>query len=356
MLWKPQPGSVASAAEFTRARSLIMEIHRSEPWNPWIREDRAEEYEAAFTVFGQWARAEPGFRQKTREEFRAEHDQWLADLDARTKAETARRRQEQAARAVAYDPERALARLAFLEQRAALAAAFEERDGIASRQLYPAMPEDARQQRLAELDQTTADITAVVQELGRRAGDAETVADENGWLPSERREFFLHVFAAGRAEEIRKLRARVPRQQAELKPAAGRVKRVPVRDALARDRGRLAFLEAIPPLTAADMCSECATPASWHGYRWELSEANSDRGPCPAWPQWRQRLDKAREMLRASAGRHPSPPPPKPQPLAVIPGGLPIEEVIARLTAIQAGHPGATVRRGRGNQWEIWPP
>jgi len=43
------------------------------------------------------------------------------------------------------------------------------------------------------------------------------------------------------------------------------------------------------------------------------------------------------------------------RPIAVIDSGLPIEEV-ARLNAVQAGHPGAQVRRGGGNSWEIWPP
>jgi hypothetical protein len=32
MLWKPRSGATASAAEFTEARSLIMEIHALEPW------------------------------------------------------------------------------------------------------------------------------------------------------------------------------------------------------------------------------------------------------------------------------------------------------------------------------------
>jgi hypothetical protein len=357
MLWKPRPGGVASAAEFTRARSLIMEIHRLDQWNPWIREDRDREYEAAIAIFGQWTRAEPGFRQKTSEEVQAEHEQWLPGLDARIKAETTRRRQEQAVRAAAYDPERARARLALLEQQARLAAAGEERDGIASRQLYPAMPEDARKQRLADLDQTIADINTAAQDLAARAGDVEAVADENGWLPSERREFVLHVFAARRVQEIRELRERVTRQQAELKATGSQAERAPIGDALRKDSRRLEFLEAIPPLTATDMCSECVTPANWHGYRWQLSEANPDRGPCPAWPQWKQRLDEVREMLRASAARQSGPPPPpEPRPLAVIPGGLPIEEVITRLTAIQADNPGATVRRGRRNQWEIWPP
>jgi len=33
--------------------------------------------------------------------------------------------------------------------------------------------------------------------------------------------------------------------------------------------------------------------------------------------------------------------------------GVPIEEVVARLTTMQAGHPGAEVRQGRGHRCEI---
>jgi hypothetical protein len=102
MLWKPLPGATTSAAEFSHARSLVMEILGSEAWNPWVMEDRAAEYEAALAVFGQWTRAEPGFRRKTSVERQADHERWLADLQAITKAETARRDQEHAARAASY--------------------------------------------------------------------------------------------------------------------------------------------------------------------------------------------------------------------------------------------------------------
>src|SRR5262245_54956637 len=99
MLWTPLPRAAASAAEFTQARSLVMEIRALEAWNPWVLDDRAEEYEAAMAVFGQWTRAEPGFRRKTPEELAAEHERRLAELEVTTKAETARRDQEHAARA-----------------------------------------------------------------------------------------------------------------------------------------------------------------------------------------------------------------------------------------------------------------
>jgi hypothetical protein len=49
------------------------------------------------------------------------------------------------------------------------------------------------------------------------------------------------------------------------------------------------------------------------------------------------------------------PGPPKPKPIAVIPSGLPIADIMARLAEIQTDHPDAEVRRGRANRWEIWP-
>lgn len=356
-LWKPRPGATASASEFTRARSLIMEIHELEQWNPWVREDRAGEYEAAAAVFRQWTRAEPGFRQKTNEEFQAEHDQWLAGLDAENKAEAARRDREHTTRAASYDAERAQARLQLLEQQAALTGAIGKRDGITARELFPAMPEEARQQRLAELGTHIAAITATVEDLTHRVGDAETVADECGWLPSERREYALQLFAARRVTEVRELREHVTGQRAELTAAKDRAERTRIRDDLRKNTQRLEFLEAIPPMSAADMCSECASPARWHGFTFEISAANPDCGPCPAWPGWQKRLHKAHEILMSAATRQPpaalAPPP---QPLAVIPSGLPIEEIISRLTAAQVEHPGATVRRGTRNRWEIWPP
>ena len=227
MLWKPLPGATASAAEFTQARSLVMEILASEAWNPWVMDDRAAEYEAALAVFAQWTRAEPGFRRKTPAELQADHERWLADLQATTKAETAQRDQEHAARAATYDPERARARLALLEQRAVLARDTEERDGIAAGEWYPLMPEDDRQRRLAELDRKIGHTSAVVGELSQQAGDMETVADEHGWLPSERREAALTLFAARRVTEVRERRERVTARRAELEESKGRSERAP---------------------------------------------------------------------------------------------------------------------------------
>ena len=59
---------------------------------------------------------------------------------------------------------------------------------------------------------------------------------------------------------------------------------------------------------------------------------------------------------RASSRSAAEPPARQPGPIAVIAVGLPIEDVIAKLTAIQADHPGAHIRQGKWNGWEIWPP
>jgi hypothetical protein len=50
------------------------------------------------------------------------------------------------------------------------------------------------------------------------------------------------------------------------------------------------------------------------------------------------------------------PPKPKPQPLAVVPSGLPIAEVVAKLSELEEQFPDAEVRRGRANRWEVWAP
>jgi hypothetical protein len=58
---------------------------------------------------------------------------------------------------------------------------------------------------------------------------------------------------------------------------------------------------------------------------------------------------------RREDGQSDTPAKPKPEPLAVVPSGLPIGEVVARLQQLQAKHPDAEVRRGRANHWELWP-
>lgn len=360
-LWKPKPGTTVTAEEFARARSVMQDIHRTVEWNPWVQDDRAEEYAAALQVIGQWTRAEPGYRPQSAEELRSAIDQQVAVDRARLDAERERAQQDRAERAARYDRERDEARLALLGQMAILADKTRERDQLASRELYPAMEDERRQAQLAKLELDIKAAARAVEELTLVVGDPDAVWDEHGWLPSERRALALEIFAERRVNEVRELRGRVAAQRLDPSTARGRSRRAPVGEALLRDVARLRFLEAIPPLDAADMCSECPTPAAWHSlavtFHLDPPEDVGDvDGPCPAWPWWREWLDEARRQILALASHKGEPPVAARRPIAVIDSGLPIEEVIARLNAVQADHPGAQVRGGTGNSWEIWPP
>lgn len=189
-------------------------------------------------------------------------------------------------------------------------------------------------------------------------GDPETVCDERGWLPAERRELSPRAFEQRREAEIRQLRTSIPARQAELKTLTGRSERATLREALRKDAARLASLEAMAPMQADDMCSECVSPA-WHSPGVtcnNLTDMSSTGGPCPAWPRWAQQIQKLHRALREPPARPAEPPAPKPRPIAIIPAGLPIEELIAKLDAIRADHPRAQTRQGKGNRLEIWPP
>jgi hypothetical protein len=279
----------------------------------------------------------------------------MAARDAEFQAHQAERDRQRAARVALYDAGREQARLALLEQQAILGQRTEELHDLRERRRFPAMPEQRRREQIAELERSVAAARSEVVRLQEAVGDVEAVVvDEGGWLPQERRELALTLFSARRCTEVRELRERVREQQARLRASKGRAERAPIRDALNRDRRRRQFLMTIPRLEAAEMCSECVSPARWHGY--VTSGANLQAGPCPAWPRWAQRIRKVREMIAAAVKDKPAePPPPRPEPLAVVASGLPIAEVIKQLTALRAKYPAARVRRGNRNRWEIWP-
>lgn len=101
-------------------------------------------------------------------------------------------------------------------------------------------------------------------------------------------------------------------------------------------------------------------PVTWHSLTVTFNldpakDVGAVDGPCPAWPWWRERVEKARRQLLAPPSPKEEPPVAVRMPIAVIDSGLPIEEVVARLNAAQTEHPGAQVRRGSGDRWEIWP-
>lgn len=355
--WEPVPAATATAEDFLAARSFLHEIHQQCLWSPWVMQDRAADYDAALKTCGQWICSDdPDAPRKTVEEYEAELEQRLAEADARLLAAEAQAERDRAERAKHYEPGRAQARLALLEQQGILADKVRQRDEILSGEMFPLAEEKVRRGLLAGLERNITAKTREVDDLAAVAGDPETVADAKGWLPAERRQLSLTLFKARRGTEVRDLRARIAETQDTLRSLKGRPERAELRESLRKDKARLAYLEQMPPLEAAGMCSECVSPA-WHapGVTFSLDGAWQTGGPCPAWPRWADGVSKVREAVRQAAQGPPkTPPPPPPQPIAVLAPGTSIEETLAQLTAIQAGHPGARVLQGRGHRWEIW--
>jgi hypothetical protein len=163
--WEPVPGATATAEEFVAAWSLIREIHRLSLWSPWVMQDRAEEYNAAWKTCEQWTSTEPGPPHKTVEEYEADLEQRLAEADARFLAEEAQAEKDRVERAPRYDPKRAEARLAMLEEQGILTDKIRQHDEILTGELLPRVSDKKRRQLLGALER---DIAAKAQS-NRRA-------------------------------------------------------------------------------------------------------------------------------------------------------------------------------------------
>ena len=348
LLWRPKRGATATAEEFIAARSLIVELHKDADWNPWVLEDRAADLEQAEAVFGQWRRAEPGFRPMTMKQWQAREARWDREFE-RARAVDARAREE---RKQCYDEQRANVRLRLLECQSILDHQIEEAAQLRDGTSFPRMDPARRDDKISQLDQNVTRVRAELGQLSAVVGDPQEVVDEHGHLPYERRKIALFYFRMDREKKVRALREKIPLLQADLRASTDKKTSADLRAHLSQATRDLEKLLAIPPLTAEQMCSECPTPTASHG--WVTPPFD---GPCPAWPGWAARIRKAREMLEAAAERMKAsaPAPPPPQPLAVIPSKLPIAAVIERLTEIQRMYPDAEVRRGHANRWEIWP-
>jgi hypothetical protein len=350
LLWKPRSGATTNAQEFVDARTTMIAIHKDSIWNPWVREECADELEEAERRFSEWTRAEPGFRPITMAQWRARERRDAAKAKKRYD-EQDRAREERRAR---YDPAREADRLALLELENGQRRRQREHDELVNRTRFPAMDDARRADAVAECRRHLEEYEMQLPLLRERVGEPESVVDEHGRLPSERRELARLMLSIRREQQVRELRTQVRELSATLDTTKGRTERAKVRDQLTSTKRRLELWLAIPPVDPRYMCSECSSLQDWH----ESGTLGDLHGPCPAWPQWAARLQKVREMLM-SVGEENKPkapaPEPKPTPIAVLPSGLPISEVISRLTELQGQHPQAEVRRGRANRWEIWP-
>jgi hypothetical protein len=322
-------------------------IHAADPisqdsrWNPWVREDRADEYKQASMVMDQWRRAEPGHRMLTTKQIEAD---WFRQDRER---ENARQRleEERETRKALYDEERAEARLALLEQTSLVPHEVTELTQYQDETLLSKMDDTRRRERIIKLERSIAARRIEIDRLTSLVGDPGTVIDQNGWLPGERREAMLLHYRFERERRVRGLRTQIP----ELTATVERKDRWKV-TSLQRE---LNALLAVPPLTADDMCSDCPVPLADHGvanHEWSVCSLAGAARPAEA-----STRNFGTGVREAEATTQQAPKPPKPEPLAVIPSGLPICEIMERLAQLQQQFPDAQVRRGRANRWELWP-
>jgi len=350
MLWKPRKGATATADEFVAAHTLFIELNHEAMWNPWIRDEREADIDGAAEIMGQWRRAEPRHRHLTLKQWEIQEARRARQREQQCAKDEARRERDKER----YDAERATARLRLIEVQSRLDYEVAELAAYRDGTRFPAMESKRRADEIKGLEEKIKQLQAEIARLTPIVGDPEDVVDEHGWLPRDRRQHTWWTYRLDRERKVRDLKERVLDLEATLKTAADRSKRREHRATLAEANRELDRLIAEGPFTAEEMCSECATPMAHHGWVWPPGH------PCPAWPGWASRMQEARRMLEEFARRRKvetaPPPKPKPQPLAVVPSGLPIAEVVAKLSELEEQFPDAEVRRGRANRWEVWAP
>lgn len=313
-------------------------------------EEQAEELAHAQKIMEEWERAEPGFRRMTKRQM----DARFARMDRENEKKRAQDQAQREANRTRYDPEREEARLALLEARCVLKHLEKGLAGLRSGESFPAMDSNRRAEQVAECEASIKRHRTTVERLTPVVGDPEDVPDEAGRLPKDRRWWTLYRYTERRIAEVRGLKAELAALDTQLKatPTSERSARSKLRSERDVKKWRLDKLLAVPRQEQEDMCADCALPLYQHGY-----VTPPYVGPCPAWPGQRAIRARVMEMLEASrkSQQVQRAMAPKPQPLAVIPSGLPINEVVERLSQLQKEFPDAEVRRGRASRWELWP-
>lgn len=217
--WRRRPGSTSSAAEFLAALEVLDGDTVAREWNLWREGQPRREDDRQLGVVFQWEHAEPppgGYLSK--EEVNAEFDARWAEVQ-----------RQRAARAAAYDHQRAIARLGLLRARAT--AGF-------MRHVLASPASDAQRGKAAELLAAAEEEAAALES---QVGDPDMVTDEHGDLPPARREYH-------RGEHMRMFRHEALRAWSK------------------GQRQRFRQLLAMPVPQPADMCPECQALAAWHSY------------------------------------------------------------------------------------------
>lgn len=294
--WRRVPGATSTFEELIAARTFFRDTHEAARWNPWLREDHEHELEAAMAVMQDWTRAEPDFRQWTAEET----EEWLADGDRRRDAQDAALRERWKRDEHRFNPDLFANRRALLEQESILAHLEDELEEFRSGRRFPAMSEERRARDVSELEERRLRREARLAELRRAVGDPEFVVNSLGQSPSDRRYANLLTFKYDRERNVRELRTRLLELRAQLNASTDKGERKALREKIHRDDAELTYWLAIAPLDSQDMCSECPTPLSGHGW---VSVGLRGAAPCPAWPGWAARMRRARELLLEAVER-----------------------------------------------------
>lgn len=189
-------------------------------------------------------------------------------------------------------------RLALAEVTCYLAHVQDEASALADRRAFPAMPEDRRDTRLAELEREASAMQQRYDELTALVPDAEQVRAPDATLPAERRLANRLEYRTRRQEKLRALEAKLVYLDAVLadKTAPKAVCRR-ARDARATAVNDMDVLTSEPSdevLRPEDMCPDGVHLASSHGYVWTSTRP---AWPCPAWPGQRRIFDKVAQLL-----------------------------------------------------------
>lgn len=352
-LWKPKPGCDPSTiGEFRAARQLFIDVHEDSHWNPWVLDEQADELAAAMNMMDQWTRAEPAFKPSS-----------IADIEAKLAADAEQRRlvNERAdaarvARIPLYDPQRHDDRLRLLELDSIVRYERQELDELLNGEAFPLMPTGRRAEEVERIRTQLAAEETKLAVVRASVGDPEEVVDAAGRTPAERREISQFRFGIWRRREVPQVRDEITQLAEQYAAAAPKTpERSSIKIKLDFAKYRLEHLLAITEPTAADMCSECAQPASWH--RWRVQGGLVEFGPCKAWPRHAAHIAKVREeFFSTPSSPVPEPQAPRPQPLASITSKRPPEEIMKWLDEVKQQWPDTEVQlRTTRTRLEIWP-
>jgi hypothetical protein len=189
-------------------------------------------------------------------------------------------------------------RLALAELTCRLEHVQTEASALAERRLSPAMADDRRAARLAELESERGALRGRQEELTERVPDASQVRGPDGTLPADRRLEHLGVYRTRRLEKLGGLRAKGEYLDAILADkAAPKDVRRRARDARASVSSDIEALNAEPSddeLRPEDMCADGVHLERSHGYVWSSTHPAY---PCSAWPGQQRIFDDVAKLL-----------------------------------------------------------